>query len=126
MHFRTNLTASGPRPNPQGSYHYGLVNVSRTIRLSSSAAQVNGKQRYGVNGVSFIPADTPLKLADHFKIDGVFKVGSIPDNPASKNLHLDTAVMGADFRAFVEIVFENNENILQSWHLDGYYFWVVG
>lgn len=127
MYFRTNLTASGPRPNPQGSYHYGLVNVSRTIRLSSSAAQVNGKQRYGMNGVSFIPADTPLKLADYFKIDGVFKVGSIQDNPTGqKSLYLDTAVMGADFRAFVEIVFENPENIVQSWHLDGYYFWVVG
>ncbi|KAL6209179.1 hypothetical protein ACLB2K_020122 [Fragaria x ananassa] len=125
--IRTNLTASGPRPNPQGSYHYGLVNVSRTIRLSSSAAQVNGKQRYGMNGVSFIPADTPLKLADYFKIDGVFKVGSIQDNPTGqKSLYLDTAVMGADFRAFVEIVFENPENIVQSWHLDGYYFWVVG
>ncbi|KAK1382846.1 hypothetical protein POM88_020581 [Heracleum sosnowskyi] len=44
--IRTNLTASGPRPNPQGSYHYGMVKTSRTIRLSSSAGQVDGKQRY--------------------------------------------------------------------------------
>lgn len=124
--IRTNLTASGPRPNPQGSYHYGMINTSRTIRLANSAGLINGKQRYGVNSVSFIPADTPLKIADYFKIGGVFRVGSISDNPTGGGLYLDTSVMGADFRAFIEIVFENNEDILQSWHLDGYSFFVVG
>lgn len=126
MFFRTNLTASGPRPNPQGSYHYGQIPVNRTIRLSSSAAQVNGKQRYGVNSVSFIAADTPLKLADYFNIKGVFKVDSIPDHPVKRQMYLDTGVLGADYRQFVEIVFENKENIVQSWHLDGYSFFVVG
>lgn len=124
--IRTNLTASGPRPNPQGSYHYGMINISRTIKLESSAAQVNGKQRYAVNSVSFIPADTPLKLADYFKIGGVFQVGSIPDTPSGRPMYTDTSVLGADFRAFVEIVFQNHESIVQSWHIDGYSFWVVG
>ncbi|GLT42985.1 hypothetical protein SLA2020_169620 [Shorea laevis] len=124
--IRTNLTASGPRPNPQGSFHYGLVNITRTIKLVSSAAQVNGKQRYAVNSVSFVPADTPLKLADYFKIDGVFRVGSISDNPTGAKMYLDTSVMGADYRDFLEIVFENRENTMQSWHIDGYNFWVVG
>ncbi|GMI73361.1 SKU5 similar 5 [Hibiscus trionum] len=124
--IRTNLTSSGPRPNPQGSYHYGLINVTRTIKLVSTAAQVNGKQRYAVNSVSFVPADTPLKLADYFKIGGVFRVGSISDNPTGQNMYLDTSVMGADYRTFVEVVFENHENIVQSWHVDGYAFWVVG
>jgi len=127
VHSRTNLTASGPRPNPQGSYHYGLINISRTIKLESSAAQVDGKQRYAVNSVSFVPADTPLKIADYFKIGGVFRVGSISDSPPTgKKMYLDTSVMGADFRAFVEIVFQNHENVVQSWHIDGYAFWVVG
>lgn len=77
--------------------------------------------------MSFIPADTPLKLADYFKIGGVFRVGSIPDSPpGGRNMHLDTSVMGADFRSFIEIVFENRESIVQSLHLDGYSFWVVG
>ncbi|PSS21786.1 L-ascorbate oxidase [Actinidia chinensis var. chinensis] len=124
--IRTNLTASGPRPNPQGSYHYGLINITRTIRLANSAALVNGKQRYAVNSVSFVPADTPLKLADYFKIGGVFTVGSIPDSPTGAKVYLDTSVMGADYRAFVEVVFENRESIVQSWHLDGYSFFVVG
>ncbi|KAL2254922.1 UNVERIFIED_CONTAM: L-ascorbate oxidase [Sesamum indicum] len=125
--IRTNLTASGPRPNPQGSYHYGQINVSRTIRLANLPGIVNGKQRYAVNGVSFVHADTPLKLADYYNISGVFRVGSISDYPPrGRGIRLDTSVMGADYRAFVEIVFENRENITQSWHLDGYSFFVVG
>ncbi|XP_022884681.1 L-ascorbate oxidase homolog [Olea europaea var. sylvestris] len=124
--IRTNLTASGPRPNPQGSYHYGMINTTKTIRLSSSAGQVNGKQKYAINSVSFVPADTPLKIADYFKISGVFRVGSISDAPTGGGIYLDTSVLGVDYRAFVEIVFENNEDIIQSYHLNGYSFFVVG
>ncbi|KAG6496102.1 hypothetical protein ZIOFF_043950 [Zingiber officinale] len=124
--IRTNLSASGPRPNPQGSYHYGSIPVNRTIQLANSAALVGGKQRYAVNSVSFVEADTPLKLADYFKIDGVFRLGSIDDHPTGAAVHLDTAVMAADFRAFAEVVFQNDEPTVQSWHLDGYSFWVVG
>ncbi|CAA0831116.1 SKU5 similar 5 [Striga hermonthica] len=124
--IRTNLTASGPRPNPQGSYHYGMINTSRTIRIASSAGQVNGKQRYALNSVSFVQADTPLKLADYFNINGVFRVGSIPYAPNGRGIYLDTSVMGVDYRTFVEVIFENYENIVQSYHLSGYAFWVVG
>jgi len=124
--FRTNLTASGPRPNPQGSYHYGMINTTKTIILVSSAGQVNGKQRYAINSVSYVVPDTPLKLADYFKISGVFRPGSISDRPTGGGIYLDTSVLQADYRNFVEIVFQNNENIVQSYHLDGYSFFVVG
>ncbi|KAE9452742.1 hypothetical protein C3L33_15376, partial [Rhododendron williamsianum] len=124
--IRWNLTASGPRPNPQGSYHYGMIKTSRTIVLANSAPYINGKQRYAVNSVSYVPADTPLKLADYFNIGGVFNLGSIPDNPSYGNGYLATSVMAADFRAFVEIVFQNWEDSVQSWHIDGYSFFVVG
>ncbi|XP_057954154.1 L-ascorbate oxidase homolog [Malania oleifera] len=124
--IRRNQTASGPRPNPQGSYHYGMINTTRTIRLANSAPVINEKQRYAVNSVSFIPADTPLKLADNFKIPGVFSLGSIPDSPTGGGTYLQTSVMSADFRAYVEIVFENSESTVQSWHIDGHNFFVVG
>lgn len=123
--IRTNLSASGPRPNPQGSYHYGMINTTRTIRLASSAGQVNGKQRYAVNSVSFVPLDTPLKLLDYFKVGG-FKIGSISNAPTGGGIYQDTSVLGVNYREFIEIIFENNEDIVQSWHLDGYSFWVVG
>ncbi|CAM8883950.1 unnamed protein product [Rhodiola kirilowii] len=124
--IRTNLTASGPRPNPQGSYHYGMVNTTRTIRLANSAPIINGKQRYAVNSVSFIPADTPLKLADYYKISGVFSLGTITDSPYGGGGYLQTSVMAADFRGFAEVVFENSEDTVQSWHIDGHFFFVVG
>ncbi|XP_052178785.1 L-ascorbate oxidase homolog [Diospyros lotus] len=124
--IRRNLTASGPRPNPQGSYHYGLINTTRTIRLTNSAPIINGKQRYAVNSISFIPPDTPLKLADYFKIQGVFSLGSISDSPTGSGAYLQTSVMAADFRAYLEIVFENQEDTVQSWHIDGHNYFVVG
>ncbi|CAA7020127.1 unnamed protein product [Microthlaspi erraticum] len=124
--IRTNLTASGPRPNPQGSYHYGMVNVTRTIKLANSAGDINDKQRYAVNSASFYPADTPLKLADYFNISGVYKPGSISDQPTNIPIFPVTSVLQADHRAFVEIVFENKEDTVQSWHFDGYSFFVVG
>ncbi|KAF5178631.1 Monocopper oxidase-like protein sku5 [Thalictrum thalictroides] len=124
--IRWNLTASGPRPNPQGSYHYGMIKPDRTIRLANSAPIINGKQRYAVNSVSFTPADTPLKLADYFNIPNVFYVGSIADHPTGGGAYLQTSVMHADFRSFIEIVFENWEDSVQSWHIDGYSFFVVG
>ncbi|CAL0333179.1 unnamed protein product [Lupinus luteus] len=124
--IRTNLTASGPRPNPQGTYHYGQINITRTMILSNSQGIVNGKQRYAINSVSYVAPDTPLKLADHFKIDGVFRPGSIQDKPTSGPIYLDTSVLQTDFKAFIEIVFQNDEDIIQSYHLDGYSFYIVG
>ncbi|XP_022136099.1 L-ascorbate oxidase homolog [Momordica charantia] len=124
--LRRNLTANGPRPNPQGSYHYGIINVTHTIRLQSTAPIINGKQRYAVNSVSFIPADTPLKLADYFKISGVFSLGSISDYPTGGGGYLQTSVMAANFRGYAEVVFENPEDAMQSWHVDGHNFFVVG
>ena len=67
-----------------------------------------------------------MKLADYFKIGGVFRVGSISDNPYGGGIYLDTSVMNSDYRAYIEIVFQNDEDIVQSWHLDGYSFFVVG
>ncbi|KAJ4875613.1 SKU5 similar 9 [Raphanus sativus] len=124
--IKTNLTASGQRQNAQGSSHYGRVKISRTLILESSAGVVNRKQRYGINGVSFVPADTPLKLAYYFKIKGVYKVGSIPDKPGREGMRLETAVMGVHHKDFIEIVFQNREKIIQTYHLDGHNFWVVG
>ncbi|KAF2286348.1 hypothetical protein GH714_014800 [Hevea brasiliensis] len=83
--FRWNLTASAARPNPQGSYHYGSINITRTIKLVNTASNVGGKLRYAINGVSHINPETPLKLAEYYGIaDKVFKYDTIPDEPPAK------------------------------------------
>lgn len=124
--YRWNLTASAARPNPQGSYHYGKITPAKTIVLANSAPLINGKQRYAVNRVSYINADTPLKLADYFNIPGIFSLDSIQSLPSDGPAYLSTSVIPASLHDFIEVVFQNNEKTLQSWHLDGYDFWVVG
>ncbi|KAH7520124.1 L-ascorbate oxidase homolog [Ziziphus jujuba] len=124
--YRWNLTASAARPNPQGSFHYGKITPTKTIVLANSASLINGKQRYAVNGVSYINPDTPLKLADHFQIPGVFSENSIQNLPSGGPASISSSVMPASLHDFVEIVFQNDERTIQSWHLDGYDFWVVG
>ncbi|KAL9687672.1 hypothetical protein QQ045_032079 [Rhodiola kirilowii] len=126
--FRWNLTASAARPNPQGSYHYGKINITRTIKIVNSVANVGGKVRYGINGVSHQDASTPLKLAEYFGVhDKVFKYDMIPDEPANLTNELKIApnVINATFRDFIEIIFENHEKSVQTWHLDGYSFFAV-
>jgi len=124
--IRWNLTANAARPNPQGSYHYGNITISRTIKLANSAPIINGKQRYAVNGISYLRPSTPLKLADYYSIGGVYSVGGIADSPNGGSGFMQTALLSVEYRAFVEIVFQNYENTIQSWHLDGYSFFVVG
>lgn len=123
---RWNLTANAARPNPQGSFHYGTIKPTKTFVLANSAPLINGKQRYAVNGVSYINPDTPLKLADHFNIPGVFSLNSISNFPSGVSPHYGVSVLSTSLHDFMEVVFQNNERSLQTWHLDGYDFWVVG
>ncbi|KAF6160123.1 hypothetical protein GIB67_021420 [Kingdonia uniflora] len=103
---RTNLTASGPRPILK--VHITMV---KSHHSNNSPCQLcrsnNGKQRL---------------LQDW----SVFRLGSISDYPIAAGMYLDTSVMAADFRAFTEIVFENHEDLVQTWHLDGYNLFIVG
>lgn len=124
--IRWNLSANAARPNPQGSFHYGMISVSRTLLMYSSGGLINNKQRYAVNGISYLTPDTPIKLADYYHIPNVFYLGSIPDSPRGGSPYLATGVLSAENRAFLEVVFQNNENIVNSWHVDGYSFFVVG
>ena len=124
--FRWNLTANAARPNPQGSFHYGTITPTKSFVFSSSAPLINGKQRFAVNGVSYVNSETPLKLADHFNIPGVFSTNAIQSVPSSAPATVATSVVRASLHDFLEVVFQNNEESMQSWHLDGYDFWVVG
>ncbi|XP_021891153.1 L-ascorbate oxidase homolog [Carica papaya] len=126
--FRWNLTASAARPNPQGSYRYGSINITRTIKLVNSANKVDGKLRYAISGVSHVDTETPLKLVEYFgAADKAFKYNIIADEPPAKiaNVIKEPNVINITHRTFVEIIFENHEKTIQSWHLDGYSFFAV-
>ncbi|KAK4380787.1 L-ascorbate oxidase [Sesamum angolense] len=127
--LRWNLTASAARPNPQGSYHYGKINITRTIKIVNSASRGEDKLRFAVNGVSHTDPETPLKLAEYFGVpEKVFKYDLIQDEPpADAEDHITTApnVVNGTFRNFIEIIFENHEKSIQAWHLSGYSFFAV-
>ncbi|KAL6500072.1 hypothetical protein OROGR_027982 [Orobanche gracilis] len=125
--FRWNLTASAARPNPQGSYHYGQINITRTIKIANSRGEIGGKLRFGINGVSHVDTETPLKLAEYFGVaDKVFEYNIVKDEPTTTDdLLVAPSVVNATFRNFVEIIFENREKTIQTWHLDGYSFFAV-
>lgn len=94
--------------------------------LANSAGKINGKRRYAINKVSYINPDTPLKIADFYNIPGVFQLNKIKDNPPPGPIVLGTSVFNFSLHDFTEIVFQNNEKTIQSYHFDGYDFWAVG
>ncbi|GKD72952.1 hypothetical protein Tco_1331234, partial [Tanacetum coccineum] len=55
---------------------------------------------------------TPLKLADYFKISGVYNLGGIQDNPTGGD-SLQTVGMPANFKGFMEVVFEYPKETVQ-------------
>ncbi|TKY47852.1 L-ascorbate oxidase-like [Spatholobus suberectus] len=121
------ITASAARPNPQGSYHYGQINITRTIKLVNSVSRAQGL-RYAINGVSHVDADTPLKLAEYYGVaNKVFKYNIISDEPPvdQKTIVKAPNVITATFRNFIEIIFENHGKTVQSYNLDGYSFFTV-
>lgn len=122
--MRMNLTCGAARPNPQGSFHYGRINVTRTVLLRNDVAEIDGRRRCTVNSVSFSNAGTPPKLADHFKVAGAFTV--VSGRPERRKPSLGTTVIDARYKSFFQIVFENRLPSLQTWHLDGYSFFVAG
>ena len=130
--FRWNLTASAARPNPQGSYLYGKIPISRTIKLVNTMGAVDGKLRYAINGVSHTNPDTPLKLAQYYGAeDKVYKADLIKDEPpadvdqANQKITVAPNVVNIQYRDYVEIILENHEKSIQSWHLDGYSFFAT-
>lgn len=124
--IRQNTSASGARPNPQGSFHYGQINITNTYILRSlPPTTINGSLRATLNGISFVNPRTPVRLADHYKVKGAYKL-DFPDRPFDRPPHLDTSLINATYKGFIQVVFQNNDTKMQSFHVDGYTFFVVG
>lgn len=126
--FCWNLTASVARPNPRGFYHHDFINITCTIKLVNSASREGGKLCYALIGVSHVDPETPLKIAEYYGIaDKVFKYNTTQDMPSTKidKVVPQPNVLNQTFRYLVEIIFENHEKNMQSYHLDGYSFFAV-
>ncbi|KAF5183133.1 monocopper oxidase-like protein SKU5, partial [Thalictrum thalictroides] len=124
--IRWNVSAGAARPNPQGSFKYGDITVTDVyVLLNRPAELIGGKWGTTLNGISYIAPATPLKLAQQFNIPGVFKL-DFPNRMMNRPTKFDTSIINGSYRGFMEIIFQNNDTTVQSYHMDGYAFFVVG
>lgn len=124
--FRQNGSASGARPNPQGSFHYGSINITDTYVLQSvPSVTINGSRRYTLNGISFVNPKTPMRLADKHNLKGVYKL-DFPTKTLNRAPRQDISIINATYKGFIEVVFQNNDTVMQTFHVSGYAGFVVG
>ncbi|KAL4576811.1 hypothetical protein LXL04_012911 [Taraxacum kok-saghyz] len=125
--IRWNLTAGAARPNPQGTFNVSNVTLSQTFILQGSLDEINGNVRYTVNNVSYRVPDTALKLADYYKNGtGTYKLDAYSANSSSPVAIDGTFVVSGVHNGWLEIVFKNRMQLIDTWHLDGFGFYVVG
>ncbi|WOL01413.1 hypothetical protein Cni_G10129 [Canna indica] len=124
--IRWNVSAGAARPNPQGSFRYGEITVTDVyVLLNRPAEAINGQMRNTLNGISYIAPSTPLKLAQQFNLPGVYKL-DFPNRMMNRPPKVDTSIINGTYKGFMEIIFQNNDTMIQSYHMDGYAFFVVG
>ena len=123
---RWNVSASGARPNPQGSFRYGSINVTDIYVLKNKPLEtINGKRRATLSGNSFVNPSTPIRLADQYKLKGVYKL-DFPTKPLTGSPRTETSVINGTYRGFMEIILQNNDTKMHTYHMSGYAFFVVG
>ncbi|XP_071729119.1 monocopper oxidase-like protein SKU5 [Rutidosis leptorrhynchoides] len=125
--IRWNLTAGAARPNPQGTFNVSNVTLSATYILHGSKANIGPWFRHVVNNVSYATPATPLKLADYYvNGSGVYRLGDFPTHSVKDIAKFGVSVVGAIHKGWHELVFQNDLSVMDSWHLDGYGFYIVG
>ncbi|KAF9614483.1 hypothetical protein IFM89_018730 [Coptis chinensis] len=123
---RTNGSAGAARPNPQGSFHYGEINVTDFYLLKNQPpVMIQGRRRTTLSGISYVNRDTPIRLADWFNVKGKYTL-DFPNEPITGPPRVGTSVINGTYRGFMEVVLQNNDTKVQTYHMDGYAFFVVG
>ncbi|GMP90192.1 hypothetical protein CsSME_00041433 [Camellia sinensis var. sinensis] len=64
-------------------------------------------------------------LAQQFDIPGVYKL-DFPNTPMNRPAKVDASIINGTYKGFIEIILQNNDTSVQSYHMDGYAFFVVG
>jgi hypothetical protein len=86
---------------------------------------IDGRRRATLNGLSYAPPETPLRLADAYGVKGVYTL-DFPERPLKGAPRIARSVINGTYRGFMELIFQNNDTRMQSYHMDGYAFFVVG
>ncbi|XP_077252675.1 monocopper oxidase-like protein SKU5 [Tasmannia lanceolata] len=125
--IRWNMTAGAARPNPQGTFNVTNVTLTQTFVLHGSKVAADFRYLYTVNNVSYMTPPTPLKLADYYvNGSGVYQLDAFPVDSIKAVSAVETSVVTGIHKGWIEIVFKNDLDVMDSWHLDGFGFYVVG
>uniref|UniRef100_UPI001CB9D5F2 monocopper oxidase-like protein SKS1 n=1 Tax=Erigeron canadensis TaxID=72917 RepID=UPI001CB9D5F2 len=125
--IRWNLTAGAARPNPQGTFNVSNVTLSQTFILRGSLSNINRSARYTINNVSYWVPNTALKLADYYNNgSGTYQLDAYSANSSNPTAIDGTFVVTGTHNGWLELVFMNNFEVIDTWHLDGFGFYVVG
>jgi len=57
-------------------------------------------------------------------VKGEYKL-DFPDKPLNRTPRLDRSVINATYKGFIEVIFQNNDTVVQSFHMEGYSFFMV-
>ncbi|XP_057473778.1 monocopper oxidase-like protein SKU5 isoform X1 [Actinidia eriantha] len=126
MSIRQHPSASGAHLNPQDSFNYSSIILNDTFVLKSMPPlEIDGKLRYTLNGISFVNPNTPIRLADKFNRSGEYNL-DFPTTPLTRPPRMDKSAINATYKHFIEIILQNNDSVVQSFHMDGYSFFIVG
>ncbi|GKV34210.1 hypothetical protein SLEP1_g42607 [Rubroshorea leprosula] len=122
-----NLTTGAARPDPQGTFTVSNVTISQTFVLQGLKAEINGTTHYTVNNISYDPINTPLKLAGYF-VNGscVYQLDWFPVDSVHAEAAYGVSVVTGIHKGWIGLVFRNNLDVMDSWNLDGFGFYVVG
>lgn len=121
------MTTGAARPNPQGTFNVTKVAINQTFILHGSKAQIMNLARYAVNNVSYLTPETPLKLADYFlNGSGVYQLDAFHVNSINEEAANGTSVVTGFHKGWIEIIFKNDLDVIDAWHLDGFGFYAVG
>ncbi|KAI4382687.1 hypothetical protein MLD38_008622 [Melastoma candidum] len=126
--IKWNMTTGAARPNPQGTFNVSNVKINQTFVLKVEEQEIEGLPRYTVNNVSYYrQTSTPLKLAD-YKGDAskIYQLDAFPVWSVNTEAANGISVVSGNHKEWLEIVFENPLDVMDSWHLNGYSFFVVG
>ncbi|KAH7840889.1 hypothetical protein Vadar_022976 [Vaccinium darrowii] len=124
--IRWNVSTSGAHPDPLQSFQNGSINATQVYVLKNQpAVTINGDGRTTLSGISFVNPSAPIMLSDQFKLTRVYKL-DFPSRPITGPPKMETSIINGTYEGLMELIFQNNDMNMQSYHVDGYAFFVLG
>ncbi|KAF7148345.1 hypothetical protein RHSIM_Rhsim03G0195800 [Rhododendron simsii] len=129
MSIRQDLNVNANGRSPQGKFEYHLLNSSteRFILRSTQPSTIDGKLRATFNGISFKNPGYPIPPLDQFdKSKDVYNLDFPNATLPSRPPRISTSLINGTYKSSMELILQNNDTVVLSFHMDGHSFFVLG